>query len=173
MKLNDAIELIDYPLIHSNDVCVWADLGAGSGLFSFALGSLLPHGSVIYAVDKFPQTLKGKLPRGNSIISVTCDLEKQAPALPKLNGILAANTLHFIQDKQKCLMNLHSLLKPDGVYIIVEYDTENATRWIPYPLPLSALADLFKPFGFNTVKQIGRIKSKFNPSFIYSAIITK
>ena len=52
MTLKEAISLINSGLIRPTGPVHWADLGCGEGLFTLALASLLPAGSVIYGVDK-------------------------------------------------------------------------------------------------------------------------
>jgi|GEM_PF-6785554 hypothetical protein len=52
MELQNAINLIVKGINERKTSQVWADLGAGSGLFSRALSALLAPGSTIYAVDK-------------------------------------------------------------------------------------------------------------------------
>ena len=53
MELSTAIALIRKGIRNESiEPQVWADLGAGSGLFSRALATLLPPASKIYAVDR-------------------------------------------------------------------------------------------------------------------------
>ena len=52
MTLQEGITLIKTDKIDSSKAASWADLGCGSGLFTYALASLLKDASVIYAVDK-------------------------------------------------------------------------------------------------------------------------
>ena len=52
MELENAIQLITKGVESNGQPQVWADLGAGSGLFSRALSSILPDKSIIHAVDK-------------------------------------------------------------------------------------------------------------------------
>ena len=49
MEIHDAIELLRDAVGNSGGV--WADLGAGTGTFTTALGALLEDGSTIYAID--------------------------------------------------------------------------------------------------------------------------
>ena len=52
MQLQDAISLIQNKNINSETKSIWADLGCGPGLFTYALASILKEGSTVYAVDK-------------------------------------------------------------------------------------------------------------------------
>jgi hypothetical protein len=59
------------------------------------------------------------------------------PELP-LDGMLLANVLHFVRDREKVLGRLVSLLRAGGRVVIVEYDRRVASRWVPYPIDSSA-----------------------------------
>ncbi len=52
MQLTEAKDLIRCDALEGPAAAVWADLGCGSGLFSYALPALLPAGSTVYAIDK-------------------------------------------------------------------------------------------------------------------------
>ncbi len=52
MELSTAINLIDTTHLTTQTAQRWADLGAGSGLFTRALASYLQPGSSILAVDE-------------------------------------------------------------------------------------------------------------------------
>ncbi len=172
MLLSEAISLIKSPLINSDIPVHWADLGAGEGLFSFALADLLCSGSTIYAIDKRAGQLKGKKTTKVEIVEIIADFEKDDLAVPLLDGIIAANALHFIADQQICLKRLAKLCRPDAHFIIVEYDTSSATQWVPYPLPFSTLKHMFEGIGRSSIQRLGQIKSKYNSSNIYGAIIS-
>ena len=130
---------------------VWADLGAGSGVFTRALASLLGPEARIYAVDRDARAVAALRRQLSSdapnVIAVHADFT-QSFALPSLgdhllDGILLANALHFVRDAAHVLARLISRLRPDGRVVLVEYDRRAANRWVPYPIPqlrLPALA---------------------------------
>lgn len=51
MELSVAIKLIEKGVSRSGAPQMWADLGAGNGLFTNALSLLLPEASTIHAVE--------------------------------------------------------------------------------------------------------------------------
>jgi trans-aconitate methyltransferase len=172
MLLAEAIALIRNPFINAQNPSVWADLGAGSGLFSAAIAGLTAPGSTVYAIDKIKPAIKNSYPADVSVISLKGDMNTVNFDVPPLDGIIAANSLHFIADHDTCLKRLHSLGKPNAVFIIVEYDTNKASEWIPYPLPYHSLKKLFAGIGYSNIIRLGQIKSIYNSSYIYSACIT-
>ncbi|WP_336515573.1 class I SAM-dependent methyltransferase [Pollutibacter soli] len=172
MELSEAIQLIDTPEIRINHPSVWADLGAGSGLFSFAIAELQKPGTVVYAVEKNHVPLLKAKPSNNVEIKLLHkDFASEDLDLPPLDGVIIANALHFIGDKMSCLEKLMKQVKPGAPFVIVEYDLYVASRWVPYPLPQSELADLFHPFGYHMIKMIGDKPSVYNRSRIYSALL--
>src|SRR5919197_1039767 len=100
MKIADAASLIAAAVPRHTGV--WADLGAGDGTFTRALGRLLGPGSRIYAVDRDRAAL-ASLERagldGITVTTVAADLTRLATlpgvAACTLDGVLLANTLHF------------------------------------------------------------------------------
>lgn len=172
MELSEAIELIDTPEIRINRSSTWADLGAGSGLFSFAIAELQQAGSVVYAVEKNNVPLMKVKPSNDVEIKlVQKDFATEDLDLPPLDGVIIANARHFIGDKMSCLERLMKQVRYGAPFVIVEYDLYVSSRWVPYPLPQTELADLFNPFGYHTIRMIGDKPSLYNSSRIYSALV--
>jgi len=174
MILKDAIELIKHDQINDlSEHQIWADLGCGEGLFSQALAHLLKPGSHIYAVDK---TKPDPIPSYNNVLieSRSYDFIKDVLAFPPLDGILMANSLHYVSDKNALLNKLKLLLKPAAVFLIVEYDTDTPIKnWVPYPLSFQSLQNLFRQSGYETIIPIGKRASVYGRANLYSALIKK
>ena len=142
MEIHDAIELIRDAVGESSGV--WADLGAGGGTFTRALAASLAAGSTIYAVDDDTTAVHAleRLPSTPNIrvVAVKSDFarpfELPLPGLghAALDGILFANSLHFVRDAQGVLTRLADRLRPGGRVVVIEYDRREASRWVPYPL---------------------------------------
>jgi ubiquinone/menaquinone biosynthesis C-methylase UbiE len=119
---------------------VWADLGAGTGNFTWALRELLgPHGT-IYAIDRDRKAIErqraalhGAAP-GAAIEPLQADFTRRLD-LPQLDGILMANALHFVRDQAGVLALAASYLRSGGRFLVVEYDVSAALPWVPFPLP--------------------------------------
>lgn len=142
----------------------WADLGCGSGLFTKALQGQLPAGSTVYAVDSRRQSLSGP-----GLHFVQADFENDALPLPSLDGVIMANSLHYVKDKPSLLEKLKTYLKPGAVFILVEYDTTAANPWVPFPLDFTAAARLFPEAGFAVPEKIAERPSVYNRANLYSA----
>jgi trans-aconitate methyltransferase len=172
MQLNTAIQLISNKQIDKTGISQWADLGAGQGLFTQALSTLLAPGSKIYAVDKIVQQIK---PARNSVAIdfVQADFITDDLALPMLNGVLMANALHFVRDKPALIARLKNYLLPQAGFIIVEYAIEKANRWVPYPVSIAELKELFAAAGYDYIEKTGEVDSVYNEGKIYACSINK
>ncbi|MBC9933181.1 class I SAM-dependent methyltransferase [Chitinophaga qingshengii] len=164
MELQDAMQLIK----GAYSAGTWADLGCGSGLFTYALANLLPAGSTIYAVDQAPVRLsKHANPQQQKIIPLQLDfVQGKLPA--DLQGILMANSLHYVKDKAGLIMRLSKQLLPGGQWIIVEYDTAAANPWVPYPIRRKALQQLFMDTGFSHISFLGERPSVYRSGGMYA-----
>lgn len=172
MNLDEAVDLIrqDKPFPKST----WADLGCGSGLFTYSLASLLPVGSTIYAVDKKINAFVERPDFNNiSIKKYELDFEKDILPFNNLDGILMANSLHFISRKMELINKLRNSFSDTGQFIIVEYDTDVPNRWVPYPVSLLSLQNLFYSIGYTSVTKLNERPSAFNRGNLYSVAIRK
>jgi precorrin-6B methylase 2 len=87
---------------------VWADLGAGSGAFTLALAELVGPEAVIYALDRergalrqLAGAMQARFPNV-TLHTVAADFT-QPLALPPLDGVVMANSLHFVRRKEPVL----------------------------------------------------------------------
>ncbi|MBN9382033.1 MAG: class I SAM-dependent methyltransferase [Chitinophagaceae bacterium] len=164
MDLREALALIDkaVPLLpRPGQTQHWADLGCGSGLFTTAIARLLPAGSTVYGVDTNPT-----LPHSSSIIPIKADFEKDSLPLNNLDGIIMANSLHYVKDKPALLQKLRSYMQPQALFIIVEYDTDQPVpRWVPYPVSYVSLSKLFPH-----TQKLGERPSVYGRANMYAAL---
>ncbi len=150
---------------------IWADLGAGTGMFTLALRELLPEGKV-YAVDKNPHVL-WRIAGGSPVEVVVEEADFTRPMeLPPLDGIVMANALHYVAEPADTLGRITSLLKPGGVFLLVEYETEQPRPpWIPYPLPFQRFVEAAAAAGLPEPEELERVPSAYGHRYIYSARI--
>jgi SAM-dependent methyltransferase len=174
MNLQEATELISHEYITSlRYPTTWADLGCGDGLFTRALAGLLQPGSTIFGIDKKPGFASSVLSNGTAIKAVTADFETDELPFEAGDGILMANSFHYIQEKEQLIRKLSQRCKTDAAFIVVEYQTRLANKWVPYPIDFSLLEQLFKTAGFSSIKQIGKRPSLYRNGFMYAALAIK
>ena len=147
---------------------VWLDLGAGSGVFSKALAELLPSQSTVYAIDKEPSVLNISSSR-NKIISLQSDFEN-LPELPKFDGILMANALHYLASPVPFLQDLLKSLRPNGSFLMIEYDMEEANPWVPFPIPFQRWTKICSEVGLTKPAIFNERVSLYRRGTIYAAI---
>ena len=167
MKISEAMALIRNPTLQQNRIQSWCDLGCGTGTFTMALAQSLASGSTIHAVD-LDQRALGGIPdqyHGVTIRKVLGDLRSPGLRLPPVDGILMANSLHFIQDQR---LFLRKLLSVTARFLIVEYERSRPSLWGPYPVGFETLRELFSETGVQRVEKLATRRSRFGGS-MYSA----
>jgi len=148
---------------------VWADLGAGKGFFTKILGSLLAKESVIYAVDRDRKVNTITVDRV-SILPIVADFSSPPAALLPLDGIILGNALHYVKDKIAFFKVWKQYLKEDSIIIVIEYDTDRANQWVPYPCSFETLHALGKQIRAE-VSLLSTAPSIYQQSGIYSSVI--
>ena len=129
----------------------WMDIGAGDGTFTRALVQRLDSRSRIYAIDSDPNALAALRQwaerEGANVIPVAADFTRSF-ALPGveeqklLDGMLAANALHFVKNPAPVLARLVERVRPGGRVVVIEYDRRRASRWVPYPIDSDRLPEM-------------------------------
>lgn len=150
----------------------WAELGAGEGTFTRALGDLVgPDGSV-WASDRDPaavRTLRALTLPGGASLQVTRSDFTRSPRLPAVDGVLMANALHFARDQKRVLRRLVRQLPPGGKLLLVEYDRTRGNPWVPYPVPLDRFRGLAAAVGLTPPEEVGRRSSRYQGE-MYAAV---
>jgi ubiquinone/menaquinone biosynthesis C-methylase UbiE len=144
----------------------WADLGCGDGIFTAALYTTLKPGSEIYVVDKKQSALDALIRNFAtsyplaSAHPILADFTQRL-TLPPLDGLLMANSLHFVKHKKPVLERLKSLLKPGGRLILVEYNTSRGNLAVPHPLDEAGFVALAREVGLRQPRILAKIPSTF------------
>ncbi len=153
---------------------VWAELGAGTGAFTLALRDVAGPAVEIIGVDQDSgslRSLRNSIERyfpDTRLRIVLADFNGELP-LPPLDGILAANSIHYEPDQEALLRRWRTYLKPEGRLIVVEYDTDVGNRWVPHPLSFGSFGRVAKAAGFSEPELIGTHPSRFLGGF-YAAL---
>ena len=171
MNISEAAALIHTSLIEWAQPQSWCDLGSGSGTFTKALAQLLAPGSIIYAVDFDSRALENIPDKHHEveIRKIVGDLRSSSLRLPSVDGILMANTLHFIPEQDAFLTRLLSIADR---FVIVKYEQPKPNRWRPYPVGFERLRQLFTEAGVAHVEKLATRPSLFGGT-MYSALAEK
>jgi ubiquinone/menaquinone biosynthesis C-methylase UbiE len=174
MELTKAIDLIIKGVNQQGPPQTWADLGAGTGLFSRALSALLPEKSIIHAVDKDykpGQQIRSEN-AANKILLIKKDFTASPLAFAGCDGLIMANSLHFVKNKLTFLQQIKSILQPEGRIIIVEYDTDQSNQWVPWPISCKNLQQFVMKNGLGNLQKLAEQTSAYQSGGMYAALIT-
>ncbi len=145
----------------------WADLGAGEGAFTIALAELLGPSAHITAVDRDGRALQ-RLAGTSGVETRTADFTRPL-GLSGLDGVLMANSLHFVRDKGPVLELVHHMLRPEGRVVIVEYGTDRGNPWVPHPFSYGRWVVMAAEAGFTGTRLLRTIPSSHFGS-MYAAV---
>ncbi|MFO7893646.1 MAG: methyltransferase domain-containing protein [Longimicrobiales bacterium] len=156
----------------------WADLGSGSGTFTFALAELLGLRGWVAAVDReaaaldsLRQGLRSRAaPQGGAdalaaVVPAVGDFKEPGsiPALEgrTLDGALFANALHFDPEPGRTLRQFAERLTPGGRLVVVEYQDRPPNPWVPHPLPVARLEEVAADEELGAPRVVGERPSSY------------
>lgn len=172
MKIKEAVRFLECARPAVESTRIWADLGCGEGIFTHALAQLIEPKGVVFAIDQDKEVFTRMRNAGASIECVEGDFERDDLDLPALDGILMANSMHYVKDKPALLNRLKDYLNEDGMFMVIEYDTEKTSPWVPYPLKFKDLRVLFRNAGYSSVQKVGERPSIYG-GYMYASVISK
>jgi SAM-dependent methyltransferase len=174
MRLHDAVELLAGSDVAALGPTTWADLGCGTGTFTLALAELLAAGSRIHAMDSDASALR-KIPSAYKNIRITThrgDFASLTWPFDTLDGVLMANSLHYVKDQNTFIRACEPRMTSPRRFLIVEYDTTEAGRWLPFPVGRARLTELFTAAGYLSPTLLGSRPSVFRRAALYAALVT-
>jgi len=144
----------------------WADFGSGDGAFTLALRDLAGPLARIFSIDKDESRLRAQENAFDKMFSsfdvrfVHKDFTNQIN-LPELDGIIMANSLHYVKEQAPFLTKIRDFLKPDGKLVVVEYNTEEGNQWVPYPVSYPKFEEIAEQGGFIDTELLEKIPSTY------------
>lgn len=108
-----------------------ADIGAGTGFFSFYLAGRVGGGGKVYAVeieDELLEVIRGKMATQQVTNIIPVKSSESSPNLPQAccDEILIANTYIYFADPVAFMKTVRPALKPGGRVAIIEVDAAKA-----------------------------------------------
>ena len=173
MRLRDAIDMLAESGVEALGPTIWADLGCGDGTFTRALADMLTPGSLVHAIDLDGSALR-RIPsahKGVRISTHCADFMKQPWPFAGLDGILMANSLHYVENQAGFIRDCESHMKLPRRFLLVEYDVNEANRWVPYPISRTRLTALFEQAGYSSVRVLRSRPSLYRRASLYSVAV--
>jgi hypothetical protein len=173
MRLRDAIDMLAESGVEALGPTIWADLGSGDGTFTLALADLLASGSAIHAMDLDGSALR-RIPsayKGVRIIRHRGDFTSRTWPFAGVDGILMANSLHYVENQAAFIRSCESKMKSRRFFLVVEYDTSEASRWLPYPVSRTRLTSLFERAGYSSIRVLRSRPSVYRRAPLYAVAI--
>lgn len=156
---------------------VWADFGSGEGAFTLALREIAGSESEIYSIDKDAKILEKQKRNfdmqfsGSNIHFMAKNFTDEIE-LPELDGIIMANSLHYVRDKKALINKLLSFLKKGGQFILIEYNVDKGNFWVPFPISFTSFQKLAEATELSKPELLHKVSSSFLKE-IYSALAYK
>jgi ubiquinone/menaquinone biosynthesis C-methylase UbiE len=119
--------------IGENDILV--DLGAGSGYYSVAAGTLAPRGKV-YAVEiqkDFLDVIKHKIKDAhlNNVEIIWGNVEKVGGTkigAEIVDAVISSNILFQVEDKDNFILEIKRMLKPKGRVLLIDWSESSIMK---------------------------------------------
>ena len=138
------------------------------------MAELIGPNGIIYSIDQDigalrqqERRMKTRFP--SQIVHFTHQDFSKPLNLPPLDGVVMANALHFIRDKNSVLQLILNYLRPGSRLILVEYNVDRGNLWVPHPLSFPAWLKLAERNGFTETRLLASRPSHFLKE-IYSAL---
>jgi ubiquinone/menaquinone biosynthesis C-methylase UbiE len=154
----------------------WLELGAGTGAFTLALLDLIGEEADIVALDRDASALRNLEQATASrfptryVRTIVGDFTRPMPVeAASFDGVLMANSLHFVRDKMPVLLAAIDTLRPGGRLLIVEYESDRGNPWVPWPIGYASWEKLAAQAGLRDTRRSGEVPSRFLGS-MYAAV---
>jgi ubiquinone/menaquinone biosynthesis C-methylase UbiE len=160
---HDPVEILS-PYIHKGDKAI--DIGPGMGYFTIPLAQLVGSTGCVTAIDIQPKMLSTLVLRADKkgvaeIIKTHLADPESLGFHEKADFILAFWMAHEVPDQQRFLSEIRNLMKPDGLFLLVEplihVSKKNFARTI----------ETAKELGF-VIKEFPKIRMSQSALFSYS-----
>jgi ubiquinone/menaquinone biosynthesis C-methylase UbiE len=137
-----------------------ADIGAGSGYFTFRLSHFVGEKGKIYAVDVSPDMIlyinrRMRDLKVNNVISILADPDD--PLLPdrSVNRFFFSESWHHIENQTKYLSLMKRMLKPGGEIVMIDFHKKEFPVGPPLEMRIAreALIKQMEQNGFRLTKE--------------------
>jgi len=137
-----------------------ADIGAGSGYFTFRLAHHLGDKGKVYAVDVSPDMIlhinrRIRDLKVTNVVSILADPDDPLIPVASVNRFFFSDSWHHIDNQTKYLSLMKKLLKPNGEVVMIDFHKKETPSGPPLKMRI-AREDLLKQMesnGFRLAKE--------------------
>ena len=137
-----------------------ADIGAGSGYFTFRLARHVSERGKVYAVDVSPDMILHinraiRDLKVTNVISILADPDDPLLPVASVNRFFFSDSWHHIDNQTKYLSLMKKLLKPNGEVVMIDFHKKETRSGPPLKMRI-AREDLIKQMesnGFRLAKE--------------------
>ncbi len=150
-------ELIRALRLTDNEVV--ADIGAGSGYFTFRFASVLPRGKV-FAVDIEPEMVRHihhkAMTQGIKNVEAIVATDSDPKVRPETTLVFVCDVLHHVHDRPAWLKTLSNQVRHDTRLVIVEFKEGDLPQGPPstMKIPKDQIQSLVRSAGFESTGEI-------------------
>jgi arsenite methyltransferase len=132
---------------------VIADIGAGSGYFTFHLARHVGDKGKVYAVDVSPDMIlhinrRIRELKANNVVTLLADPDDPLLSDRSVNRFFFSDSWHHIENQSKYLSLMKRMLKPGGEIVIIDFHKKELPVGPPMQMKI-AREDLIKQFDGN------------------------
>jgi ubiquinone/menaquinone biosynthesis C-methylase UbiE len=148
--------VVDLLRLHGDEIVV--DYGAGTGIYTVAVAAAVPDGRVI-AVEALPRLadmVRGKL---TPVLAERLEVvETDSNTVPAPDGVadrvVMVDVLHHLYDQPRALTEVTRLLRPGGLFVVVDWGDQERPVGPPlgHVLGFAAARDVVAAMGLEEVE---------------------
>ncbi len=138
------------------------DAGCGDGYISLEASKIVGDKGKVYALDVYPEsieTVKKEIKNRNldNVEAILTDITDTIPLdEAKIDLVLMANVLHgFVAegDVEEVMNNISKVLKPDGIFAVIEFRKIEGNIGPPYDVKISPedVSNILTKYGFDII----------------------
>ena len=139
---------------------VIADIGAGSGYFTFRLAHFVGDKGKVYAVDVSPDMVRHvnrriRETKTANVVTVLADPDDPLLADQSVNRLFICDVWHHVENQSKYLSLMKKMLKPGGEIVMIDFHKKELPFGPPMQMKI-AREDLIKQMetnGFRVSKE--------------------
>ena len=132
---------------------VIADLGAGSGYFTFRLAHFVGDKGKVYAVDVSPDMIRYvnrriRETKSTNVVTILADNDDPLLADKSVNRFFICDVWHHVENQTKYLSLMKKMLKPGGEIVMIDFHKKELPFGPPMQMKI-AREDLIKQMETN------------------------